>query len=118
MEVQRFEEIKQAQIEENQQLSERNQSLAAEVLETVGHGQEQRMPCANPGWFEPASTGSVRHMDGEQFRKMFLLLLVVAISALFLQMIHSFLLTILLAAIFSALLSPVYHQLERLFRGR
>ena len=33
MEVQRFEEIKQAQIEENQQLSERNQSLAAEVLD-------------------------------------------------------------------------------------
>ena len=33
MEVQRFEEIKQAQIEENQQLSDRNQSLAAEVLD-------------------------------------------------------------------------------------
>jgi cell division protein FtsB len=33
MEVQRFEEIKQTQIEENQRLSERNQSLAAEVLD-------------------------------------------------------------------------------------
>lgn len=33
MEVQRFEEIKQAQFEENQRLSVRNQSLAAEVLD-------------------------------------------------------------------------------------
>lgn len=33
MEVQRFAEIKQAQIEENQRLSVRNQSLAAEVLD-------------------------------------------------------------------------------------
>ncbi len=33
MEVRRFEEIKQAQIEKNQHLSERNQSLAAEVLD-------------------------------------------------------------------------------------
>ena len=33
MEVQRFEEIKQAQLEENQRLNVRNQSLAAEVLD-------------------------------------------------------------------------------------
>jgi cell division protein FtsB len=32
-EVQRFDEIKQSRVEENQQLSERNQSLAAEVLD-------------------------------------------------------------------------------------
>lgn len=33
MEVQRFEDLKQAQLEENQRLSVRNQSLAAEVLD-------------------------------------------------------------------------------------
>ncbi len=33
LEVQRFEEIKQMRIEENHKLSERNQSLAAEVLD-------------------------------------------------------------------------------------
>ena len=32
-EVHRFEQIKQSQVEENQRLSERNQSLAAEVLD-------------------------------------------------------------------------------------
>ncbi|MFT5134789.1 MAG: cell division protein FtsB [Gammaproteobacteria bacterium] len=33
MEVQHFEEIKQEKMEENQQLSERNRSLAAEVVD-------------------------------------------------------------------------------------
>ena len=84
----------------------------------AGHGRSHRMTHANLAWQAFTTPGSVQHMDGSQFRKIFLLLLVVAISALFVQMIHSFLMTILLAAIFSALLSPLYRRLESLFRGR
>jgi hypothetical protein len=43
------------------------------------------------------------------FRQAFLLLLVTAISAVFVAMIRVFLLTILLAAIFAGLSYPVYH---------
>jgi len=51
-------------------------------------------------------------------RRGFLLVLLVAISATFVAMIRSFLLGILLAAIFSALASPLYQRIERLVRGR
>jgi predicted PurR-regulated permease PerM len=57
-------------------------------------------------------------MEGTQFRKVFLLLLVTAVTVLFVRMVQSFLLTILLAAIFTALLAPSYRLLLRLFRGR
>ena len=57
-------------------------------------------------------------MNASLFRKIFLLLLVASVTILFLQMINAFLLTILLAAIFSALLMPVFRRFERLFRGR
>ena len=57
-------------------------------------------------------------MNSNQFRKGFLLLLVALVTILFLKMIGSFLLTILLGAIFSALLNPVYRRLEKRFKGR
>lgn len=57
-------------------------------------------------------------MDHNRFRNAFLVLLVVAISAAFVAMIRQFLMTILLAAIFSGLIHPVYRGLERRFRGR
>ncbi|MFH1844634.1 MAG: AI-2E family transporter [bacterium] len=57
-------------------------------------------------------------MDDNRFGKVFLLLLVVSISALFVAMIRSFLLTILFAAIFSGLAFPLYRRLVGLFRGR
>jgi predicted PurR-regulated permease PerM len=47
----------------------------------------------------------------DRFRRAFLLLLVVAISAAFVTMIRDFLLTILLAAIFAGLSYPVYRWL-------
>src|SRR5262245_42700689 len=53
----------------------------------------------------------------DRFRKAFLLALVVSISAAFLLVIQSFLVTIFLAAIFSALARPLYRQLVGLFRG-
>jgi predicted PurR-regulated permease PerM len=57
-------------------------------------------------------------MTGPAFRKAFLLLLVVAISATFVAMIRQFLLTILLAGILSGLTYPFYARTTRLFRGR
>jgi len=57
-------------------------------------------------------------MTETRFRQAFLLLLVAAISAAFVAMIRAFLLTILLAAIFTALSYPVYQWLLGRLRGR
>lgn len=57
-------------------------------------------------------------MTETRFRQAFLLLMVTAISAAFVAMIRAFLLTILLAAIFTALSYPVYQWLVARFRGR
>ena len=54
--------------------------------------------------------------DG-QFRKAFLLVLVAGITAAFVAMLQTFLLTILVAAIFSGLAYPVYARLLRAVRG-
>jgi predicted PurR-regulated permease PerM len=57
-------------------------------------------------------------MSETRFRQTFLLLLVAAITAAFVAMIHDFFLTILLAAIFTALSYPIYRRLLRWFHGR
>jgi len=57
-------------------------------------------------------------MSETRFRQGFLLLLVAAISAAFVAMIRSFLLTILLAAIFTGLSYPMYEWVLVRFRGR
>jgi len=57
-------------------------------------------------------------MTETRFRQAFLLLLVAAISAAFVTMIRAFLLTILLAAIFTGLSYPVYRWLCRRLHGR
>jgi predicted PurR-regulated permease PerM len=56
-------------------------------------------------------------MDQNRFRNAFLVVLVLAISAAFVAMIRQFLMTILLAAIFSGLVHPIYSRLCRRFRG-
>ena len=56
-------------------------------------------------------------MTDTRFRQIFLLVLVAAISIAFVAMIRAFLLTILLAAIFTGLSYPVYQRLLRAFRG-
>jgi predicted PurR-regulated permease PerM len=57
--------------------------------------------------------------QGEQrFRAAFLILLTLAVSALFVRMILGFISTLLLAAILSGLSYPLYSWLVRLFRGR
>lgn len=50
--------------------------------------------------------------------KTVLLLFVLGISAIFLSMMHQFLMTIFMAALFSALLNPLYHRLLLLLKGR
>ena len=57
-------------------------------------------------------------MTETRFRQAFLLLLVTAISAAFVTMIRAFLLTILLAAIFTGLSYPAYRWLLRRLHGR
>jgi predicted PurR-regulated permease PerM len=57
-------------------------------------------------------------MNETKFGRAFLLLLVVAISAAFLAMIRQFLLTILLAGIFTGLAHPLYRRIVSLTRGR
>ena len=57
-------------------------------------------------------------MDQDKINKTALLLMVIAISALFLSMIHQFLMAIFLAGLFSALARPVFRRLNILFNGR
>jgi len=56
-------------------------------------------------------------MNESRFRQTFLILLLVAITAAFVAMVRGFLLTILLAGIFSGLAYPLYARLVRVFRG-
>ena len=53
------------------------------------------------------------YSDRAKFYRSFLLLMVVAISALFFTMIRDFLMTLLLAAIFSGLAYPLYRRLNK-----
>ena len=57
-------------------------------------------------------------MTSTRFRRTFLLVLVAAISIAFVAMIREFLLTILLAAIFTGVSYPAYEWFLRGFRGR
>ncbi len=56
--------------------------------------------------------------DQDRFRRGFLLLLVVAISAIFFAMIRQFLMALFLAAIFSGLAYPLYSRVLKVFKGR
>ncbi|MBD3161273.1 MAG: AI-2E family transporter [Candidatus Eisenbacteria bacterium] len=57
-------------------------------------------------------------MDRERFRRIFLILLVIVISLLFVAMIRPFLLALLLAAVFSGLAHPLYRRILRRLGGR
>jgi predicted PurR-regulated permease PerM len=57
-------------------------------------------------------------MRQESFNKAFVLLLLLFISAIFLAMIWQFLMTLIMAGIFSALFYPLYRKLRRGFGGR
>jgi predicted PurR-regulated permease PerM len=57
-------------------------------------------------------------MNREYINKTTLLCLVVIISALFLTMIHQFLMAIFMAGLFSAMVSPLYRSLTTKLRGR
>ena len=57
-------------------------------------------------------------MKNESVGRFVLILIVLAISALFLSMIRGFLMALFLAALFSALVHPLYKRFERWFGGR
>ncbi len=57
-------------------------------------------------------------MNRDYINKTTLLCLVVIISALFLTMIHQFLMAIFMAGLFSAMVSPLHHRLTAKLRGR
>jgi len=57
-------------------------------------------------------------MNKESFSRVFVILLLIFISALFVSMIRTFLMTILLAAIFSGISQPLYNRILKAFRGR
>jgi predicted PurR-regulated permease PerM len=57
-------------------------------------------------------------MEKEKFSRAFLIILVIFISIFFVAMIRRFLMTILLAAIFSGISQPLYSRLVQVFRGR
>ncbi len=56
-------------------------------------------------------------MHQDTISKTILVVMVIAISALFFSMIHQFLMAIFLAGLFSALARPVYRRLRLMFRG-
>jgi len=56
--------------------------------------------------------------DREKFHRIFILILVAVISVVFLQMIRGFIVTVLMAAIFSGLAHPLYRRVLHLVRGR
>ena len=56
-------------------------------------------------------------MNQDYVKKAVLVLMVIAISALFVSMIHQFLMAIFLAGLFSALARPVYRRLNILYKG-
>ena len=64
------------------------------------------------------ATDRIEIREGDLFRKVFLLALVLAISAAFLATIQGFLMALLLAALASGLCQPVYTRLKKLLRGR
>ncbi len=62
--------------------------------------------------------GMIGRVTDDRFRKLFLVLIVAGISLLFLAMIRGFLMTLLLAAVLSGLMYPLYAWLLRRLRGR
>ena len=59
----------------------------------------------------------MKFMNQDAVNKSVLVLMVIAISALFFSMIHQFLMAIFLAGLFSALARPVYRRLKVMFNG-
>ena len=57
-------------------------------------------------------------IDAGKFRKTFLVLLVIAISLIFFAMVRGFLMAVLLAAILSGMVQPLYRWSVKLLRGR
>jgi predicted PurR-regulated permease PerM len=70
------------------------------------------------GWIDGGHLPIEVAMDREVIHKSFLILLVIFISAVFLFMVRPFLMALLLAGIFSALVHPSYRRMARWLGGR
>ncbi len=57
-------------------------------------------------------------IDADKFRKTFLILLVIAISLIFFAMVRGFLMAVLLAAILSGMVQPLYRWSLKVLRGK
>ncbi len=57
-------------------------------------------------------------IDADKFRKTFLILLVIVISLIFFAMVRGFLMAVLLAAILSGMVQPMYRWSLKVLRGR
>jgi len=57
-------------------------------------------------------------LEKNNFRKLYVLGLAIGISVIFLRMIGAFLETLVLAAVFSGMVYPLYKMIEKRFRGR
>ncbi len=57
-------------------------------------------------------------IDADKFRKTFLILLVITISLIFFAMVRGFLMTVLIAAILSGMVQPLYRWSVKVLRGR
>ncbi|MDZ7607168.1 MAG: AI-2E family transporter [Cyclobacteriaceae bacterium] len=57
-------------------------------------------------------------MTKENFGRISILVITLGVSALFIGMIRGFLLAILMAALFTDLLNPIYHRFTKWFKGR
>jgi predicted PurR-regulated permease PerM len=94
--------------------------LSARTLRFGGSGFQPRPDCgpAQRGLPRPTDSKEAFPMSQEKFNKGFVLLLLLFITAVFLAMILPFLMTILMAAIFSGLAWPLYRRLRRGFGRR
>ena len=78
-----------------------------------------RPPGALPGGLAAPPRRCYRPaMKRDTFQKVFLLALAGLVTWIFFRMVHGYLITLLLAAIFAAWATPLYDRFTRLFRGR
>ena len=82
------------------------------------HRAIQRKKQTGPKLGNSILTMESAKIDSERFRTAFVLILVLAISALFVAVIWPFLQALLIGAMLAGLCHPLYRWLVRLFRGR
>jgi predicted PurR-regulated permease PerM len=93
------------------------------VGKRLPHKSPEAGPGRIPGRSGPCAAAAAPQQNGvpvntQTLSKIFLVMLVLGISAIFYSMIKGFLMAVLLAGIFSSLAQPLYRQILRLTGGR